>query len=707
MLRMLEPVQKRLLSTLVVASRALPETERTPFQVVPSIDEMVEILHPALPRQALSAYPGDLRVLEVAKLILVGDRSPVTGSFHFDITPAGFQEIEGPSAASHPLRWGRWESVASKPLFTSRMSVVWRVRDTEHLGAPSRALKELRYEKGRGSAGYRRFVREIETLAERLKGKHPGIISVLDYTVPADGDDSRPYYVMPCAELSLAKARWLKGYLEPSLTFAVHIAEALSAAHQAGIIHRDVKPANVLLFGEDQVPVLCDFGICFLEAEDRLTRSEADTIGTDDFVAPELLGGGQSDKVSCSADVYSLGKTLYALVEGGSTFPRERFDDPRFDLADRFKDTRLEHLRGLMEVMVTEDPARRLQTMDQVRDTLTRALQILRAGLPYKTGMYRQAGIPTERLVSLGRLLELQPSVKRSDHIREAVEQSIEAAQATAKGYSDQLGGTLRFSYGKAHEEAASIAASCAEELMSAGIALVASDMRDEFEEWLMSAVFPIRQTDGNQHLVTRIVLEPAGVLAAHGAGVFAWKHRRLALLRRIVDEYVKADRGWIHHEVLANNAVALQPWMAASLTASVVLQRADRTLAAAPSPALSFVSGLAVLKFLAGADRAELDLFMAAPDQQRWPIPFAPGLVEIGWAAELVDVGTLRPALERDLAKVIFDMNVTEFRQFCNEQTKALATCIHVASRRISRRQDLSDGVDLRRWKEWCGGSP
>jgi serine/threonine protein kinase len=265
----------------------------------------MSVRHRALEGEQIEVYAGDLRMLEREGFVLIERHAE--GRRTFDITPEGFQ-VAGLSPVG-PRGWGKWVTEDERPYAKSAMSNIWRVTDSNANARTRYALKEMRYDKSRGSAAYRRFVREIVTLAESLKGRHAGIVEVVDYAVPVDDNESNLFYVMPLAESSLQRAsKALKGRLEHVLDIGREVADALGAAHGVGIIHRDVKPGNVLLFGDGMKPAICDFGICFLqEDEERLTGVEANTVGTRDFVAPELHGGGQSDNVTPAADVYSRG----------------------------------------------------------------------------------------------------------------------------------------------------------------------------------------------------------------------------------------------------------------------------------------------------------------------------------------------------------------------------------------------------------------
>ncbi|MFD3455767.1 serine/threonine-protein kinase [Streptomyces sp. NPDC058691] len=145
---------------------------------------------------------------------------------------------------------------------------------------------------------------------------HPGVVTVHD-VVEQDG---RPWIVMELVDgRSLEEAVRKDGPLPPREAARVGAAvlDALRAAHAAGVLHRDVKPANVLLARDGRV-LLSDFGIAVVEGDAAITRT-GELVGSVDYLAPERARGGRPGPES---DLWSLGATLYTAVEGRSPFRR-------------------------------------------------------------------------------------------------------------------------------------------------------------------------------------------------------------------------------------------------------------------------------------------------------------------------------------------------------------------------------------------------
>ncbi|MGA5765432.1 protein kinase domain-containing protein [Nonomuraea bangladeshensis] len=145
---------------------------------------------------------------------------------------------------------------------------------------------------------------------------HPGVATVYDVLE----EDGHPWIVMQLVRSrTLGEAIREDGPLSPydAAQIGVQLLQALRAAHAAGVLHRDVKPDNVLL-AEDGRAVLTDFGIATTEDDSTVTRTGV-LIGTPAFIAPERAAGGRASPAS---DLWSLGVTLYQAVEGHSPFQR-------------------------------------------------------------------------------------------------------------------------------------------------------------------------------------------------------------------------------------------------------------------------------------------------------------------------------------------------------------------------------------------------
>ncbi|MCK5055215.1 MAG: serine/threonine protein kinase [Candidatus Aminicenantes bacterium] len=154
----------------------------------------------------------------------------------------------------------------------------------------------------------RRFLREIETITGL---NHPNIITIHD----SGSVDSYYYLVMEYLQKSLRdKIKTAKDspFDQRDLIMIKQVASALHYAHKKGIIHRDIKPTNIM-FRTDGTPVLVDFGLAKLKnAAERLTQTGI-TVGTPDYMSPEQIEGLELDG---RADFYSLGVIFYELLVG-------------------------------------------------------------------------------------------------------------------------------------------------------------------------------------------------------------------------------------------------------------------------------------------------------------------------------------------------------------------------------------------------------
>jgi predicted Ser/Thr protein kinase len=192
------------------------------------------------------------------------------------------------------------------------MGTVWEAED-ETLGRPV-AVKVLSESLAEGERAVRRFEREAQAAA-RLSG--PYIAAVYDF----GRSEGRPYIVMELVRGETLEDRLAQeGPLPPreASRIAIQVAEALEEAHRAGIVHRDVKPGNVMLTSAGDVKVM-DFGIAAAAWAERVTTSGL-VLGTPSYLAPEQA---KSEKTTPASDVYALGAMLYEMVAGRPPFVAE------------------------------------------------------------------------------------------------------------------------------------------------------------------------------------------------------------------------------------------------------------------------------------------------------------------------------------------------------------------------------------------------
>ena len=192
------------------------------------------------------------------------------------------------------------------------MSTVHRALD-EKLNRPV-AVKLMHRTSAADADQLERFRREARAVANL---SHPHLVGVID----AGEDDGRPFIVFEYVAGETLKARIVRnGRLElaEAVAYAIEIARGLSVAHQNGIVHRDVKPQNVLI-DEDGRAKLTDFGIARSLDEDGLT-ADGRVLGTTDYVSPEQALGQPTGPQS---DIYALGVVLFEMLTGQVPFKAE------------------------------------------------------------------------------------------------------------------------------------------------------------------------------------------------------------------------------------------------------------------------------------------------------------------------------------------------------------------------------------------------
>ncbi|MEV7232802.1 protein kinase [Streptomyces sp. NPDC051020] len=245
------------------------------------------------------------------------------------------------------------------PLGQGGMGTVWRARD-EVLGREV-AVKEVRAPSGLPASDVQRLYARLEREAwAAARVSHRSVVTVYDVAT----EDSRPWIVMELIRgLTLSDVLDAEGPMPPQRAahIGAEVLAALRSAHGSGVLHRDVKPGNVLLANDGRV-VLTDFGIAMVEGTSALTMT-GELIGSPEFLAPERALGRTPGPES---DLWSLGVLLYAATEGNSPF---RQNTPLNTLR-AVVDEELPPLRRagplgpVVEALLRKDPAERLSAAE-------------------------------------------------------------------------------------------------------------------------------------------------------------------------------------------------------------------------------------------------------------------------------------------------------------------------------------------------------
>lgn len=251
------------------------------------------------------------------------------------------------------------------------MSSVFRARDAQ---LDRRVAIKILHERYVDDPEYlERFRREARAVAQL---SHPNIVTVID----RGNDDGRQYIVFEDVEGENLKELVQRAGRLPvrqALELAVAVADGLAFAHEHGLVHRDVKPQNVLLSGEGEVKVT-DFGIArSLDVEHGVTQAGT-VLGTSEYLAPEQASGRPA---SPATDVYSLGVVLWELLAGDVPFAGDSFvavamrhvNEPVPSLRELRPDVS-PRLAAAVERALAKDPARRFPSMPSLAGELRACL---------------------------------------------------------------------------------------------------------------------------------------------------------------------------------------------------------------------------------------------------------------------------------------------------------------------------------------------
>ncbi|MFD5630100.1 serine/threonine-protein kinase [Streptomyces sp. NPDC127072] len=256
------------------------------------------------------------------------------------------------------------------PLGEGGMGTVWRARD--EVLQREVAVKEVRAPGGIPAYDAERMYARLEREAwAAARITNHNVVTVYDVAT----DDGRPWIVMELIRgIALSDLLDAEGPLPPQRAahIGVEVLAALRAAHEAGVLHRDVKPGNVLMSNDGRI-VLTDFGIATVEGSSALTMT-GEVIGSPEFLAPERALGRTPGPES---DLWSLGVLLYAAVEGNSPF---RQNTPLSTLRAIVDEPlppphRAGPLGPVIEGLLAKDPAERLSSERAEHD-----LRIVAAG---------------------------------------------------------------------------------------------------------------------------------------------------------------------------------------------------------------------------------------------------------------------------------------------------------------------------------------
>jgi tRNA A-37 threonylcarbamoyl transferase component Bud32 len=294
---------------------------------------------------------------------------------------------------------GRYKLEAK--LGSGGMSTVYLARDTT-LDRPV-AVKVMHREMSEQADQLQRFRQEARAVA---KLSHPNVVAVID----AGEDGGHPYIVFEYVEGETLKQRINRvGALDAqeALAYAIEIARGLTVAHARNMVHRDIKPQNVLIDSEGRAK-LTDFGISRQLEQDGMTATGR-VLGTTDYVAPEQAMGHPVDQRS---DVYSLGVVLYEMLTGQVPFSA----DSQVGVAMKHVNEELPDVQQrrpelsaaaamTVERATAKDPDGRYQSVGEMIGDLSTALEVEAARAGSTTGeatSVLEAVPPAERKLSSG-----------------------------------------------------------------------------------------------------------------------------------------------------------------------------------------------------------------------------------------------------------------------------------------------------------------
>lgn len=240
------------------------------------------------------------------------------------------------------------------------------------------AIKTIRMQLGRNSTARDRFQREVNTLCAM---NHPHVVTVYDCVF---GDDGAPFVVMDYLRgrsLDFLIAQDGPFTLDRFLNIALQVLSALEHAHANGVVHRDIKPGNIVLLDDqtDFVKVV-DFGLAKVEEENRKLTQSGEILGSPPYMSPEQCLGKPGD---IRSDIYSLGIVMYEMLTGMDPFNYvssvfEMLQCHTSSIPPTMKDKNPDvsvppEVEAVIFRAMEKDPSKRYQTIRELQDALVTA----------------------------------------------------------------------------------------------------------------------------------------------------------------------------------------------------------------------------------------------------------------------------------------------------------------------------------------------